>query len=199
MSTKKQQVLVKLVVDSREQDNSWLNKFKFDKKFSTEKIKIDSYEMRTPFKCNNLDGNTIKTSTGDVGYEYSLDGGETWNKSNLSIELKKDEDFSSTLYSSYTRFTKEISRSKEYGLDFYIIYNQSTRQMHEHFDKLKNMRRIPYYSNPEKVVYDRMIELSDQGIPMLYTHEIHELVKRLVKHHIKKHKIQYKSIDTGDI
>ncbi|MGL5962631.1 MAG: hypothetical protein ACRCZ0_11880 [Cetobacterium sp.] len=195
MVAKKQQVLVKLVVDSREQDNSWLDKFKFDKKFSTEKIKIDSYEVKTPFKCNDFDGKAIKTSTGDVGYEYSFDNGETWNKSNLSIELKKDEDFSSTLFSSYTRFSKEIERTKEYGLDFYIVYNQSTRQMKEHFDKLKSMRRVSYYSNPEKVVYDRMIELSDLNIPLLYTHEIHELVKRLIKHHIKKYKIQYKNVD----
>ncbi|MGL4999921.1 MAG: hypothetical protein ACRC5T_13240, partial [Cetobacterium sp.] len=185
-------ILVKLVVDSREKDLTYLEKFKFDKKYSSEKIKIVGYEIHTPMKCCDKDGIDIKTSTGDVSIVFSLDDGLTWNKSNLSIELKKGSDFTSTLYSNWKRFICEIDRSIEHSLDFYLVYSQSTRQMEEHFDKLKSMKRIPYYTNPHKVVYDRMLELGDMGITMIYTHEIHEVVKRVVKHHIKKNKLQYK-------
>lgn len=187
----KNNILVKLIIDSREKDNKWLDKFKFDKKYSSEKIKITDYEIRTPFKCLDSDGNIIKTSTGDIGIEYSLNNGEIWSKTNLSIELKKDSDFTTTLYSNWKRFSSEIDRAKEYGLDFYLVYNQSTKQIHEHFDKLKSMKKIPYYSNPEKAIYDRMLELGDLNITMIYTHEIHEVVKRIIKHHIKKNKLQY--------
>jgi hypothetical protein len=186
----KKNIIVKLIVDSREQDLSYLDKFEFNKKFGTDKIKIEGYEIRTPFKCLDKDGNEIKTSTGDIGIEYSFDG-ETWYKTNLSIELKKDSDFSTTLYSNWKRFSNEIERVKEYGLDFYIVYNQSTRQMKECFDKLKHMKRIPFYAKPEKVIYDRMIELQDDGVKMIYTHEIEEVIKRIIKNYIKKNKIQY--------
>lgn len=188
----KKQILVKLVVDSREKDLSFLNKFKFDKKFSTEKIKIEGYEIHTPFKSLDKEGNEITTSTGDIGIIWSVDDGESWNKSNLSIELKKDSDFTTTLYSNWKRFSAEIDRVEEYGLDFYLLYSQSTSQMHDHFNKLKSMQKIPYKAVPHKVVYDRMLELGDRNITMIYTHEIEEVIKRIVKHHIKKNKLQYK-------
>lgn len=191
MAIKKQNILIKLIVDSREQDLKWIDKFKFDKKYSTEKIKIDRYEIQTPFKCIDCNGDNIKTSTGDIGIEYSLDEGLTWNKTTLSIELKRDSDFTSTLYSNWKRFSSELDRVKDYGLDFYIVYNQSTRQMDEHFDKLKSMKRIPYYATPKKVIYDKMLEISDMNIPLIYTHEIHEVVKRIIKHYVKKNKLQY--------
>lgn len=187
----KKNIIVKLIVDSREQDLKYLEKFEFNKKFGTDKIKIESYEIRTPFKCLDKNGNEIKTSTGDLGIEYSLDDGETWNKCNLSIELKKDSDFSTTLYSNWKRFSNEIERAREYGLDFYIVYNQSTRQMLECFEKLKYMKRLPFYAQPEKVIYDRMIELQDDGVKMIYTHQIEEVVKRIIKNYIKKNKLQY--------
>lgn len=191
MALKKSNILVKLIIDSREQDLSFLDKFKFDKKYSAEKIKIDGYDIHYPMKCLDKENNEIKTSTGDISIMFSLDEGLTWNKTNLSIELKKDSDFSSTIYSNWKRFSDEINRAKEYGLDFYIVYNQSTRQMHEHFDKLKSMKKIPYYATPHKVIYDRMLELGDLNITMIYSHEIHEIIKRIVKHHIKKNKLQY--------
>lgn len=188
----KKPALIRIVIDSREQDLSWVNKFKFDKKFSSEKIKILDYIVCNPFKCLDCDGKKIKTSIGDIGYQYSLDGGITWCDTNLSIELKKGEDFSSTLYSSYKRFEQELKRAIEYKLDFYIVYNQSTKEMHEHFNKLKYMKKINMYSNPHKVIYDRMLEICDLKIPLIYTHEIHEVIKRIIKYHIKKYKIQYK-------
>lgn len=191
MAVKKQNILVKLIIDSREQDLSFLDKFKFDKKYSTEKIKIEGYEIQKPFKCLDSNGEIVKTSTADIGIEYSLDEGITWKKTNLAIELKKDSDFSSTIYSSWKRFSEEIKRAKEYELDFYLVYNQSTRQMHEHFDKLKSMKRIPYSASPQKVIYDRMLELGDLNVTMIYTHEIHEVLKRIIKYHIKKNKLQY--------
>lgn len=189
----KQKILIKIIVDSREKDLKWLSKFKFDKKYGTDKIMILDYEIRKPFKCLDYKNNEIHTSTGDIGIEYSLDDGLSWNKTNLSIELKRETDFSSTLYSSWTRFTNEIKRALEYKLDFCVIYNQSTKQMYEHFDKLKYMHRISKFSFPEKIVYDRMVELQkDYHIPMFYTHEIEEMVKRVIKHHIKQYKLQYK-------
>lgn len=187
----KKNIIIKLIVDSREQNLNYLEKFEFNKKFGTDKIKIESYEIKTPFKCLDKNGKEVKTSTGDLGIEYSLDNGETWNKTNLSIELKKDSDFSTTLYSSWKRFSNEIERAKEYGLDFYIIYNQSTRQMLECFEKLKYMKRLPIYAQPEKVIYDRMIELQDNGVKMIYTHQIEEVIKRIIKNYIKKNKLQY--------
>lgn len=186
----KQEIYIKILVDSREKDLSWLDKFKFDKKISNEKIQIIGYELREPFKALSNQGKKIPTSTGDVGISYSFDQ-DTWYDTTLSIELKKGEDFTTTLYSNWTRFKKEIERAKEYGLDFYLVYNQSTSKMYEHFDKLKTLRRIPYSVQAHKVVYDRMLELMDNNIPLFYTHEIHEVVKRIIKHYVKKHKLQY--------
>lgn len=186
----KKSIIIKLIVDSREQDLKYLEKFEFNKKFGSDKIKIESYEIRTPFKCLDKNGKDIKTSTGDIGIEYSFDGIE-WFKTNLSIELKKDADFSTTLYSNWKRFSNEIERAKEYGLDFYIIYSQSSKQMLENFEKLKYMKRIPFYAKPEKIIYDRMIELLDNGVKIIYTHQIEEVIKRIIKNYIKKNKLQY--------
>lgn len=191
MQSKKKNILVRLIVDTREKNISFLEKFKFDTKYSSEKIKIQDYVIKT-FKC--LDKNTnssVKYSVGDVGIEYSLDDGETWNKTNLSIELKRGSDFSTTIYSNYKRFNKEIERAKEYGLDFYLVYNQTTATMKNEFDKLKYLKKIPMYMQPHKIVYDRMIELLDNGVKMIYTHEIEEVIKRIIKNHIKKYKLQY--------
>lgn len=182
----KNKILIKVIIDSREKNIDWIKKFKFDKKFSSEKIKIENYEIKKPFKCSDSKGNTIKTSTGDVGIMYSIDDGKTWCNTNLSIELKKGSDFTTTLYSNWSRFTKEIKRAIDYNLDFYIVYNQSTRQMHEHFEKLKSFKRISFHSQHHKIIYDRMLELADDNITLFYTHEIHEVVKRIIKHHIKK-------------
>lgn len=188
---KRGNILVRLLIDSREKDLSFVDKFKFDKKYSSEKIKIEGYRICYPMKCFDKNMNEVSISTGDISIEYSLDEGVTWKKTNLAIELKKGSDFSSTIYSNWKRFSEEIKRTKEYELDFYLVYNQSTRQMHEHFDKLKSMRKILYSASPQKVIYDRMLELGDLNITMIYTHEIHEVIKRIIKHHIKKNKLQY--------
>ncbi|MGL4210079.1 MAG: hypothetical protein ACRCRT_00890 [Cetobacterium somerae] len=192
MPVKKSNILVKLIIDSREQNIAWLSKFKFDKKYSTEKIMISGYETHTPFKCLDSNGKKITTSTGDVGIMFSLDEGETWNHTNLAIELKRDSDMSSTLYSSWKRFTAELDRAEKYGLDFYILYNQSTNAMKDHFAKLKVMKKINFYEKPEKVYYDRLIMIAKRGFPVIYTHEIPEVVKRVVKQYIKENRLQYK-------
>lgn len=188
--TKKREIYIKLIIDSREQNNDWLKAFKFDKKMKKDKVQFLTHEKVEPFKCLDSDGKKVKTSTGDVGIQYSFDM-KTWFDTNLSIELKKDEDFSSTLYSSWKRFSAEIERSKAYGLDFYVVYSQTTRQMHQQFTKLKYMNKISYAQQPEKVVYHRMIDLVDNNVKLLHSHEIHEIVKRIVKHYIKKNKLQY--------
>lgn len=185
----KKNILVKIIVDTREKDLDWLDKFEFNKKFGADKIKIEGYEIKT-FKCLGSNGEQIKTSTGDIGIEYSLDNGETWNKTNLSIELKRGSDFSITLYSNWKRFSKEIERAKEYGLDFYMVYNQNSRTMIEDFDKLKYLKKIPFYAKPHKIVYDKMIELVDDGVKLIYTHQIEEVIKRIIKNYIKKNKLQ---------
>lgn len=189
MAKVKKNVIVKIIVDSREKDNGWLEKFEFNKRFGSDKIKIEGYEVKT-FKCLDCNGDEIKTSTGDIGIEFSFDG-ETWQKTNLAIELKRDSDFSTTLYSNWKRFSNEIERAKTHGLDFYVVYNQSSRKMMEDFERLKYMKRIPFYAKPHKVVYDKMIEMVDGGVKLIYTHQIEEVVKRIIKNYIKKNKIQY--------
>lgn len=189
---KKNNILIKIVVDSREKNNTWIeDDFKFDKKYGSDKIKIEGYMTAYPMKCLDENGIEIGTSTGDISIIYSLDDGETWYKTNLSIELKKGTDFMSTLYSDYKRFKEEIKRAKEYGLDFYLVYNQSTRQMITDFNKLKYRKRISYNMKPEKVIYDRMIELVDNGVKLIYSHQIDEVIRRIIKCYIKKNKLQY--------
>lgn len=191
MAKKKSNILVKLIIDSREKEISWLKRFKFDKKYSSEKIMIEGYEIHTPFKCLDGEGNKVKMSTADIGIMFSTDEGETWKETNLAIELKRDSDMSSTIYSNWDRFCSEVQRSKDYELDFYIVFNQSTKSMLEHFAKLKAMRKISVMSKPEKVYYDRYIELCDMNVKMIYTHDIPEVIKRIVKNYIKKNKLQY--------
>lgn len=185
---KKKEIYIKLIIDTREKNTNWVDKFSFDKK-SKDKIIFEGYEIKV-FKPLSNEGKTIPTSTGDVGIEYSYDKNK-WHKTNLCIELKRDSDFSTTLYSNWKRFSNEIERAKEYGLDFYVVYNQSTRKMMENFERLKCMKRIPFYTKPHKVVYDKMIEMVDGGVKLIYTHQIEEVVKRIIKNYIKKNNIQY--------
>lgn len=189
MATKKT-IYIRLLVDSREKSNNWLKAFKFDKKVKSDKIQFLDFVKVEPFKCLDKNNKRVKTSTGDIGFQYSFDNKE-WFDNNLSIELKKNEDFSSTIYSNWERFKKEIARSKKDGLDFYIIYSQTTRQMSQHFEKLKYMGKINYNQKPEKVVYSRMIELLDDNVKIIHSHEIHEVVKRIIKSYIKKNNLQY--------
>ncbi|MGL5647015.1 MAG: hypothetical protein ACRDDY_04125 [Clostridium sp.] len=190
----KKNIMVKLIIDSREQKTEWVeSQFKFDKKYNSEKVMISGYEVHTPFKSLDKNGNKVNTSTGDVGIMYSLDNGDTWKECNLAIELKRDSDMNSTLYSSWKRFTAELQRAEDNGLDFYIVYNQSTREMQGHFAKLKVMKKISFYENPEATYYDRLIDVSKR-FPVIYTHEIHTVVRRIVKKYIKEKRLQYEEV-----
>jgi hypothetical protein len=191
MQIKKSNIRIKIICDSREKQLDWIEKhFKFDKKYLSDKMMIEGYEIHTPFKCLDKNGEKIKTSTGDCGIIYSIDEGETWNDANLAIELKRDSDMNSTLYSSWKRFSSELDRAEEHGLDFYIVYNQSTREMLDHFAKLKVMKRIKFYEKPESTYYDRLIDIAKR-VPVIYTHEIHVVVRRIIKNYVKQQRLQY--------
>ena len=64
--------------------------------------------------------------------------------------------------------------------------------MKDHFANLKVMKKINFYEKPEKVYYDRLIMIAKRGFPVIYTHEIPEVVKRVVKQYIKENRLQYK-------
>lgn len=188
----KKKIMVKMVFDSREKDTSYLNDFRIDTGYKSDGVWIATFQVKTPFKCADNKGKEIEMSTGDVGYEYSLDGGVTWNKTNLSIELKKESDFITTLTGadSFKRFKNELKRAKDNKLDFYIVYNTSDKLIMETERMLEKTKRA---FNISKTLMDKHLTLLDEGVKIIHTENVARTIRYIIKYHIKK--VLRKSID----
>lgn len=183
MAVKNKETMVKIIVDTREQDVSFVEKIKFDKEFDDSKIKICDVEVVTckPLGCS--------TSTGDITIEISHDEGITWEKTKLCIELKKDRDFVTTLFSNWIRFKKELERAKEANLDFYILYNQTGDDIENCFKEWK-YKNVTNRFTAHNLIYDRMLSISTEyHVPLIHCGSIAVAIRRIIKHHIKKNKL----------
>lgn len=185
----KQDIEIKLVYDSRENDTSYLKDI-LDSRISKDGIKFVKIEKQ----CVKPDGCYI--STGDITIEYRIkDSNSEWIKSKLAIELKKSLDMFSSLYmkANRDRLFDELSRAKEYGLDFYFVASDSLSELTKKIHKVPKFRN----SNVENTHFDMMIKLDDKlrecGFNGVITSgsDLAWCIKRIIKHHIKKNKLQY--------
>lgn len=176
--------MVKAIVDSREKDLGYLLDFRIDDRYKSDGVWISSFEIKNPFKCVDNKGNEIEMSTGDVGYEYSIDAGKTWHKTNLSIELKKGADFINTLTGAdaFKRFKNELKRVKDNKLDFYIVYNTTDKLIMETEKMLEKTKRA---FNISKTLTDKHLTLLDSGVKIIYTENIARTIRYIIKYHIK--------------
>jgi hypothetical protein len=173
----KKHIDVILQIDTREKRLDYIKDFKFDKSYGTDRIKISGYEI-------------VTIKTGDIGFKFSLDGGETFNNSNLRIEIKQNEDIFNTLYSSWVRFKKELLRVIDEKLIFYIVCNWGFTDIKGHIKKLQLMKKMSYKTQPFKTFEDRYIDVVEK-VPIIQTDNIGETIRRIIKKHIVKNKLQY--------
>lgn len=188
---KKQDIEVKVLIDNREKDISYIKEL-IDGRITKDGIKIVEIEKQCvkPLGCED------KQSTGDVTIEYRIKGSNSdWIKSNLAIECKRGMDFFSSLYmkANRDRLMMEIQRGYDYKLDFYVVVTDSLSELTKKIHKVPKFRN----SNVENTHFDMMIKLDDKlrecGFNGVITSgsDLTWCIKRIIKHHIKKNKLQY--------
>lgn len=186
---KKQAIDVKVVIDSREQDTSYVEDL-LDSRVGKDGIKFKEIEIKA-VKPNNC-----KTSTGDITIEVKIkDSKMDYIPTKLCIELKKSGDNFSSIYlkSNFDRLAKEIGRAKEYDLDFYFIITDDMTATS------KKIKRIPKFrnTNVNNTYFEKYMKLEDElsangfRSPIISGSDLAWVIKRVIKRHIKEHKLQY--------
>lgn len=181
---KKQEIEVKIIIDTREKDRTLEKTFTIDKRMGKDKIKIVGIER----KCFKALG--CKTSTGDLGVEYRLKGEKRWRKTKLSVELKRKSDIFSTLYSNMKRFNRELDRAENNELDFYILHDWNFTDIKTHISFLQRSKRLGYNTQPFFTFLNNYLTISKK-YPIICTDNFQETIRRIIKKHIKDYKLQY--------
>lgn len=185
----KNNIEVKVIIDTRERDISYLKDL-LDVRIKKDGIKLKESEVKTckPDGC--------KLSTGDITIEYRIkDSDEEWIKTKLCIELKKGGDNFSSIYlkANRDRLFREIGRAKEYGLDFYYVILDDMTETSKKIKKIPKFRNknvnVTYFNNYLKLED----ELRNNGFrsPIISGNDLAWTIKRIIKQHIKEHKLQY--------
>lgn len=191
----KHDIEIKIVFDSREKDIDY-TKLLLDKRIGSDGVKFVEIERAT---VKPLDINTklpCKTSTGDITFMYrEKDSNEEWKLTNFCCELKKNTDMLQSLYlkSSRDRLFAEILRSYEYGLQLYFIATQDLTTLSKSIHKIPKFR----LKAVENTHFEQFMELQDKlkecgynGVIVSGT-DLAWVIRRCIKHYIKKNKIQY--------
>lgn len=184
----KKDLSINLCVDTREKDTSYV-KDVLDERLNKDGTCIKFTEVKTckPLGC--------KTSTGDLTIEIKThNSDEEWTKTNLCIELKKNDLFSS-LYTkaSFDKLMREIDRAKEYNLDFVFVSTHSIE------DVIKDINKIPRFknSNAEIIFFENFMKLQEKlrDCGFLYVttgkNKLAFGIRRLIKRYVHSNKLQY--------
>jgi hypothetical protein len=182
---KKQNIDIRIILDTREKDVSLMNKIKIDKDYCKDKIKISDIKIDTVKPLG------VITSTGDLTIEYKTDD-NIWKKTKLSIELKRGSDIFTTLFSNKKRFKNELERAKLYDLDFVVLHDWTFDDVKNHIKQLQGMRKIGYKSNPFLTYIENYLELSKDTTFICCGNNFEETIRRIIKKHIKNNKLQYR-------
>ena len=181
-------VEVLLIVDSRENDLSYIQPL-IESEPTKDGINFTGYRVEAvkPKGC--------KYSTGDLTILYRRTGTEEWLESNLSIEIKKGNDLFSSLYTAEARdrLFAEVLRAEAYGLDFYFVATHNITEISNNVNKLPLLKdkkaEIVFFKNllalNEKLLECGFVGVLTSGSDLSFT------LKRLIKHHISKHKLNY--------
>lgn len=185
----KNNIDVKIIVDTREQDTSYV-KGLVDVRVGKDGIKFKEVEV----KCVKPIGS--EKSTGDITIEYRIkDSDGEWIKTNLSIELKKASDAFTSLYTKANRerLFKEIDRAKVDNLDFYFIITDDLTNISNIIKKIPKFRNtnvnISYFDYYLKL--DEKLRDNGFNAPIISGKDLSWCIKRVIKHHINKNKIQH--------
>ena len=193
-SKKKHDILIKVSMDSRECITDYAKDL-IDARVGKDGIKIVEVitEAVKPLDINT--GKPCSKSTGDIGIYYKIaNSDDEWKLSNLSIEIKKKDLFSS-LYTKANRdrLYAELLRAKEYGLDFYFV---NVNSLHDTIQDIKKVKKLAY-TNCEVTHFDQLVDLNKKlaelghnpiivsGKSLAWT------IRRIIKRHIKLNKLQY--------
>ena len=190
----KHDIEIKIVFDSREKDIDY-TKLLLDKRIGSDGVKFVEIERAT---VKPLDVNTnspCKTSTGDITFMYrEKDSNEEWKLTNFCCEIKKSNDMFQSLYlkSSRDRLMNEIQRSYDYGLELYFVATEDLTILS------KSIHKIPKFklTAVENTHFEQFMQLQDKlkecgynGVIVSGT-DLAWVVRRCIKHYIKKNKIQ---------
>ena len=191
----KHDIEIKIVFDSREKDIDY-TKLLLDKRIGSDGVKFIEIERAT---VKPLDINTnypCKISTGDVTFMYrEKDSNEEWKLTNFCAEIKKSTDMFQSLYlkSSRDRLMNEIQRSYDYGLELYFVATEDLTTLSKTIHKIPKFRLTAV----ENTHFEQFMQLQDKlkecgynGVIVSGT-DLAWVVRRCIKHYIKKNKIQY--------
>lgn len=189
----KNQIEVMAIIDTRENDLNYLKSFKIDERINADGIKILGYEFETckPNRC--------KTSTGDISFKWRIkDSKDEWIYSKFCVELKKNTDLFSSLYTKTNRdrLYSEVDRAKEYGLDFYFLSTDDLTTLNTKINKIPKFRKSKI-SNPTHTFFGHLIKfneyLKENGFNQVFCcgDDVCYTLRRLIKKHISDYKLQY--------
>ena len=192
----KKDIEIKLLCDNREQDRTYIKDI-LDSRINKDGIKITQVEYCTVKPIDTNTGEPCKISTGDLSIVFrELGTDNEWIGTNLSIEVKKNLDEFSSLYSKENRerLEAEVLRAKTYGLNFYFVCTNSLG------DTISQIKKVPKLktTNCEVTHFEQLIKfnrfLQEQGFDgiIISGKELSWTIRRLIKLYIKENKLQYK-------
>ena len=179
-----------IVQDSREKDTYYI-KDMLEQRRGKDGIKFTDVKVEAvkPLGC--------KTSTGDLTFEFQFDGEEEWQKTKFVVEIKKSLDLTSSITNkaNFDRLCRELERGKEANLDFYFISTSDVETINKELSKVPRFRN----TNMDTVGFEKYIDLQNKltelgfcGVIVSGRQGLAWVLRRLIKIHIKKFKLQQK-------
>lgn len=191
----KHDIEVKLIFDTREKDVDY-TKLLLDKRIGSDGVKFVEIERATVKPLNVNTNLPCKISTGDITFMYrEKDTQEEWRLTNFCCEIKKNSDMFQSLYmkTNRDRLLLEIQRSYDYGLQLYFVSTEDLTTLSKTIHKIPKFRLTAV----ENTHFEQFMQLQDKlkecgynGVIVSGT-DLAWVVRRCIKHYIKKNKIQY--------
>lgn len=175
---KKNNIQLRVIIDTREQDVAYVKKI-LNSKVDSTGILLNDFKIDT---CKPLGKDK---SVGDITYQYTLDG-EKWYDTNLCIEIKKGMDLFQTLWSNGKRFKEEIKRTD--GLDFYIIHDWTMYEVVNGIKELILKKFIRNNSNAVEGFLGSYLKLCKDHTVICSgsnKNDLSKLIRRIIKEHFK--------------
>ena len=179
-----------VIQDSREKDTYYI-KDMLDQRRGKDGIKFTEFRVEAvkPLGC--------KTSTGDLSFEFQFDGEEEWQKTKFVVEIKKSLDLTNSITNkaNFDRLCRELERGKEANLDFYFVSTSDVETINKELSKVPRLRN----TNMDIVGFEKYIDLQNKltelgfcGVIVSGRQGLAWVLRRLIKIHIKKFKLQQK-------
>ena len=175
-------------IDNKEKDLSYVKSIKLDQRRNKDGQKILSTEMCTVKPNTEL-------GTCDVSFKYcfpDLNPNE-FIQAPFGVELKKRGDAFSSVYTkaNFDRLKREVDRSVEAKVDMYYVVTDDITIARKRIERIKR-----FTDNTSKIFFDNMLKFNEylmiNKIPYITCGtDIGWVIRRLIKHHIKKYKLNY--------